>query len=308
MSFFNSKEEVINIELTQKGKYLLSRGKFNPKYYEFFDDDILYDSEYAGILEKQNDSQERILNETAYSKPQANFSSVQDRNNELNDITLKNGSKFINEIGISLNNFLYSIGKSSYNSNYLPSWNINLLKGEISSSADNIEAQEGEDTTYTFIKVPQINLEPGKFQLYAMDKESIEMLPPDNQLYVEMSEEDNFNIISSEVNMTNIIDVQEKNTVFEDSSFKIEFFIERDGKWHQLNFFKDLKNIKDDILLDDYINKEVASTFPDENSVEYYFDVQLDSKVDLPLKEQQSLSSIYSSPVTEQFKPFGDDC
>ena len=43
MSFFDSKEEVIKIELTQFGKYLLSKGKFAPKYYAFFDDDIVYD-------------------------------------------------------------------------------------------------------------------------------------------------------------------------------------------------------------------------------------------------------------------------
>lgn len=308
MSFFNSKEEVINIELTQKGKYLLSKGRFNPKYYEFFDDDIVYDSEYAGFVEKQNDSQERILNETVYSKPQSNLSSVDNRSTEMNDVVLKNGRKTEAEIGTSINNFLYSLGKSSYNSEYLPSWNINLLRGEISSSAENIETQDEPDTTYSIIKIPQINLEHGKFQLYAVPKEEIDTIPGDHQLYTEMSDEDSFNIVSSEVNVTNIVEVKENNTIQEDASFKIEFFIEREGKWHQLNFFKQITNIKDDILLDDDINKEVAATFPDENCVEHYFDVQLDNRVDLSLKEEQSLSSIYSSPITDQFKPFGDDC
>ena len=47
MSFFNKKEEVIDIELTQFGKAKLSRGIFRPTYYAFFDDDILYDLDYA---------------------------------------------------------------------------------------------------------------------------------------------------------------------------------------------------------------------------------------------------------------------
>ena len=43
MSFFNKKEDVIDLQLTQYGKYLLSQGKLKPVYYAFFDDDILYD-------------------------------------------------------------------------------------------------------------------------------------------------------------------------------------------------------------------------------------------------------------------------
>ncbi len=43
MTFFNKKEEVIEIELTQYGKYLLSKGKFRPVFYAFSDDEILYD-------------------------------------------------------------------------------------------------------------------------------------------------------------------------------------------------------------------------------------------------------------------------
>ena len=41
MSFFNKKEDVIEIQLTQHGKYLLSKGRFKPAYYAFYDDDII---------------------------------------------------------------------------------------------------------------------------------------------------------------------------------------------------------------------------------------------------------------------------
>ena len=43
MSFFDDKQEIIKVELTTYGRYLISRGKFKPAYYEFFDDDIIYD-------------------------------------------------------------------------------------------------------------------------------------------------------------------------------------------------------------------------------------------------------------------------
>jgi len=45
MEFFNKKEEVIEVQLTEYGKYLLSLGRMRPAYYSFFDDDILYDTE-----------------------------------------------------------------------------------------------------------------------------------------------------------------------------------------------------------------------------------------------------------------------
>jgi hypothetical protein len=43
MTFFNNKTDVMNIDLTPYGRYLLSIGKLKPKFYDFVDDDILYD-------------------------------------------------------------------------------------------------------------------------------------------------------------------------------------------------------------------------------------------------------------------------
>ncbi len=64
MEFFNKKEEVIDIQLTQFGKNLLSRGFFKPVYYQMFDDDVMYNTETAGFKEHQNDAESRILEET----------------------------------------------------------------------------------------------------------------------------------------------------------------------------------------------------------------------------------------------------
>ena len=74
MTFFNKKEEVIEIKLTQYGKYLLSKGEWRPTYYAFFDDDILYDIQYADsawypgntepVSEAQNATEGRIQDET----------------------------------------------------------------------------------------------------------------------------------------------------------------------------------------------------------------------------------------------------
>ena len=64
MRFFDSKEEVLDIQLTQIGKRKLSQGTFKPYYYNFFDDDILYDASYGRTSEEQNESVPRILDNT----------------------------------------------------------------------------------------------------------------------------------------------------------------------------------------------------------------------------------------------------
>ena len=43
MTFFNRKEEVVELKLTRVGRQKLSIGEFKPAYYEFLDDDVLYD-------------------------------------------------------------------------------------------------------------------------------------------------------------------------------------------------------------------------------------------------------------------------
>ena len=80
MSFFNKKEEVIDIQLTRFGKQKLSQGIFKPTYYQFFDDDIIYNTKMsgddkAGFTESQNDSQVRILEKTPKLKLPVNRSS-----------------------------------------------------------------------------------------------------------------------------------------------------------------------------------------------------------------------------------------
>lgn len=75
MEFFNRKEEVIDIELTSHGKQLLSRGKFKPAYYAFYDDDITYDSQYGVGEENQKDTHDRIIS-TPRIKPNTVYQGV----------------------------------------------------------------------------------------------------------------------------------------------------------------------------------------------------------------------------------------
>ena len=85
MEFFNRKEEVIDIQLTQYGKHLLSKGKFRPTHYAFFDDDVLYDIEFtANGSELQKETEDRIKS-TPRIKAQYVFSGRELKTNKVNN-------------------------------------------------------------------------------------------------------------------------------------------------------------------------------------------------------------------------------
>ena len=81
MSFFDQKQEVLDVTLTTYGRYLYSIGRLLPEYYAFFDDDIIYDSSHSASPwhepEDQNDIEERILRQTPRMKPVTNRSGVE---------------------------------------------------------------------------------------------------------------------------------------------------------------------------------------------------------------------------------------
>ena len=80
MEFFNKKEEVLDVQLTEYGKYLLSKGRMKPVYYAFYDDEILYDVSASGdVSELQKNADRRIRYETPNLKAQNNSTGVETR-------------------------------------------------------------------------------------------------------------------------------------------------------------------------------------------------------------------------------------
>ena len=115
MEFFDRKEEVLDLQLTQYGKYLLSIGKLSPSYYAFFDDDIDYDTQYqgdppaldhtavsAGPSESQKDTEDRIK-ETPRIKVIHSVDTVEKSVNQINNVISIEPPSFIIEgvLGIS---------------------------------------------------------------------------------------------------------------------------------------------------------------------------------------------------------------
>jgi len=157
MSYFNKKEEVIDIELTSYGKRLLSQGKFRPAFYSFFDDDIIYDYQWAGSAESQNVVQSRITS-SAYLKPQVGYTGL---DAEVRKVVFENRSldpnappyAFVLLPDIQQNNFVYTqpLGDSSLSSEYAPSWSILVGNSKLSSSGPNLTG------SYQNLPIPQLN-------------------------------------------------------------------------------------------------------------------------------------------------------
>ena len=64
MTIMNQKEDVIDLVLTLKGRRKLAEGKLKPAFYQFYDNEIVYDKKdlYSGSVEPQNDIVGRIQN------------------------------------------------------------------------------------------------------------------------------------------------------------------------------------------------------------------------------------------------------
>ena len=150
MTFFNKKEEVIDLVLTRRGRELLAVGKLKPAYYEFCDDEIIYDSlaNRTGLApghppELQNDIVDRIES-TPYIKNQ---------NGWYETINTPSKAKKVPPL-------FKVLGRSSEFDHYKPAWDLKIHEGAISSSVEftPLEFKNGNVQTFTDEKIPQIDI------------------------------------------------------------------------------------------------------------------------------------------------------
>ena len=115
MTFFNPKEEVIDIELTPEGKKALSVGRFKPSYYLFFDDNVLYDAASADdTAEHQNNIEPRIQEETPTMKTLYSFSEASEKKSTISEPNTHD--KYFSLASV--------LGTSELSSEKFPRWDI----------------------------------------------------------------------------------------------------------------------------------------------------------------------------------------
>tara|TARA_R110002074_G_scaffold160509_3_gene318015 strand:- start:4074 stop:5198 length:1125 start_codon:yes stop_codon:yes gene_type:complete len=356
MKFLNGKEQVIDIEITSYGRYLISKGKFSPKFYCFFDDGVLYDTEYGGSTEAQNDAQNRIKNDTPRLQAQANFAGVETHVKQFNEdfrepqrqsggiqVGIQNGVLFLeNENGVptyqspkiqtTVDKFYslkYAIGTSDFNTDDAPSWNMNVLRGDISSSVNYLTG------AYVVERIPQVNLNSVVYQSI-IDQAA----PNDNSIDVDYIFPDGSYIKIMKEGDDIILDLSENNTFYGEQNFDIEVYTVEEESFNgekkqamtPLYFSKEAtSNVKNNILMsDDEVNAsndgivdsaydtesesaEQGSFIVDPSYVEYFLQLEVDAEIDESVlcevtvdKSQSVFTSTMLNCDSDNSQGFGD--
>ena len=289
MKFFDDKEEVIDIQLTQFGKHLLSLGKWKPAYYAFFDDNVMYDAESAGITEAQNKIEPRIQENTPQLHTQHVFTG---RETDFLKIVGTKDDPFMREedkINVQSTpekdySLVSPLGNSAYGSQTAPRWSVKVLQGKITTT-------EGFLTgSYRTLKIPQLEMDltytlhpqdimdyPGRESFGQIDAEDLALGVFPDGTFFEVQEG------------TILLDLDELNVPFDVENFDIEVFEMEEGtlpgksnptvqNLNQLYFEKRSPQIVNNILVSDTPDKTIIPK--DSSYVGYYFDVYVDDEID----------------------------
>lgn len=289
MTFFNKKEEILELKLSSYGKQKLAAGTFKPVYYAFFDDDILYDGGHAGISEDNNDIEPRIQENSPSLRCQTNFSDLEkkvkkqthdqinDTYHESNVTDLKHDPSVFQDYD-GLRNVL-PLGNSQLGNQYVASWRVEFLEGQYSSSVSNIN----EPNRKPIINIPQIesNL---IVRPQLVDKDFKGVTDPETDRFIYENPDTNQFIRLTEDYI--LLDVSEANVDFLNDSFELEVYEVTTNSDNQeiltpKMFKKEVQKIVDGILLDqEEVDAQVSEAQVDEKFAEYYFNITVDDKID----------------------------
>ncbi len=260
----DKKLNVYDFQLTNYGKYLMSIGQYAPKYYAFYDDNIVYDNMYtktgsaltSPISESQNSINERIKNNTAYIGTLTTFEDVNATDQQLVsveglDVILEDteGTGASYRFGTGKNYFQSDVTPIRYaprkdifrfdgaigdalldskHKDVAPAWKIIVLNGEITSTDTKYELAPNLTAS-----VPQINItvnyqkqiRESEFPNRNTDQISAESLRGRLSRTSTFSDE-NFIYLASE---DPIVYVDEVNTELLAQNYDVEVFVVQTG-------------------------------------------------------------------------------
>ncbi len=267
MAFLDKKEQVIDLQLTQYGKKLLSKGKLTPVYYAFYDNDVIYDSNYASLNEHQNDTDTRISSNTPQIDALYVCYGLETQLLKDNKIILSEKKTLdYSKTKEKIFNTIKSLGNSEEGCIKYPSFEIAFLDGDISESTPVLSS------SYQIEMIPQISssityrTKISKIEDYIEDKTIQEETQPEDFINEKVFGDGSYiNVEDGSL----IIQLSEHNSLFQNENYDIELFSIEDTEDNSKEsvyspmFFK----IGDD---DTQINK---------NFVNYFFDILVDDEI-----------------------------
>ncbi len=292
--FLNKKEQVIDFRLTSYGHYLFSNGNFKPEYYGFFDDNVIYDIEYVGGSESQNDIHKRIKNETQYLQGLVLFQEVEQSPNTV----IERGEKVYFEVDVTpislqprktIFRYESMIGDAFLEgeTQNAPAWKASMLNSTIASSF----AKDTKNDTM----IPQINIDTD-YHLKIVKMDPLQELKEADATFI--SETDYFSdgrkIVLEQDNT--MLYLEELNTMLLHENFDIEVFevgVDEIPATHtagtttdsleRKTFPKQWGSLKGAEITEEYFDEynNINDMMADKNTsqVEYYFDLYVDQEV-----------------------------
>jgi len=299
MKFLNKKEQVIDLQITQYGKHLISKGKFKPIYYSFFDDNILYDSQYGVGAEAQNSTQQRIKTNTPQLEAQYVFRGIETEvKRAIQDV--RSSKEFLDRIhdpslpepkmrqptSDKMYALKYSIGTSELNTDFSPAWNVFSFVGEISSSTPVLTG------SHTEINIPQLNMKDIKYKTLVGQVE-----PGAPSAYGVFEDGTFIDVLTDEGSI--LLSIEEKNAFYGTNNFDIEVYeikeedilsgtigpqakkLIKEESLVPLSFIKEDKAAPYDILTANAEDENVEGDIPlDPTYVEYFLEINTDHEID----------------------------
>ena len=289
MSFFDKKEEVIEMKLTEYGKKKLELGRLKPAFYAFFDDDVLYNTEAAGFTEVQNDADRRIRFDTPSLKVQKSTTGAETRVNQFLEAVSdplqekdSSGQYVISENSVDFISafqdtpqfaqkfFLGSdpLGTSDLKTQYVPAWHANALEGEISSSlyyqTVNLTASNPGLSDGIVRNIPQLDITIDYKSFYSSDDELDDLTGKQAEKIVRLAENNEVGVALYLEENYLVLDLVEKNTDNLKENFEIEVFLSgSDGAYSKKTF-----------LSTDRLNEDL-----DDQKVEFFANIFVDSEM-----------------------------
>ena len=311
MTFFNKKEEVLEIKLSSFGKQKLAAGKFKPVYYAFFDDDVLYDGARGGVVEDNNNIEPRIQENTPSLRVQTSFTDLEERIRkqtvDLGEDGIYSNTNLTNGINKDptvfqdynrLRNVL-PLGNSQLGNQYVAAWNLKFLEGGYNKSRATTN-----DPTVTctapfkcqkpVLNIPQIDVDLS-VQPRLVDKNFKGVTDPETGRYVALNQDTN-QFIRLEKDYL-LLELEEHNVDLLNDSFSLEVYeviedpntLEEELKPKM--FKKEIKQVVNGILLDrEEIMAQISEVDVDDKFVEHFFTIMVDDKIDNKTKFDKILS------------------
>jgi hypothetical protein len=281
MSFIDNKEKVLAVELTQHGKRMLMKGEFKPSFYSFEDEGVIYDSLYTNLTESQSDIEGRILDTSISTYPIHNTDGIESAFSKKSKIAAQseNDRTYLSS--------LYSLGTSALTNQYAPAWDVNVLRGQITSSYAYITGS-GTGSIWS-VPIPQLTLATPDINLNVISGITDILLEKLNfgglvqGIDYEVVNESTIVEVSDDYIL---IDIDEINSVFKNENFDIEVFtIERDtekGVSGSNEILTPLYFEKEEEEGDIWVEAPTSPEFDefDHTDVKYYIDIETDAEID----------------------------